>query len=157
MTRKMNLHCDTLDAHNACQNELIYSHFLLSPITFIFVSSSNCCKKHLSINLLQLDEVFFVRLNYTSFNSIILISIITLKDERFTCFHANFYTNLFIYYRENTRKPPKASELRHSTSKLNIPINFKKTKTSQCFCRFAIYLWLMLIHMTIFLLLMIIV
>jgi len=21
MTRKMNLHCDTLDAHNACQNE----------------------------------------------------------------------------------------------------------------------------------------
>ena len=58
VTRKMNLHCDTLDAHNACQNELIHSHILLSPITFIFVSSSNCCKKFLSINLLQLEEVF---------------------------------------------------------------------------------------------------
>jgi len=46
MTRKMNLHCDTLDAHNACQNELIHRHILLSPITFIFVSSSNCCKKY---------------------------------------------------------------------------------------------------------------
>jgi len=57
MTRKMNLHCDTLDTHNACQNELIHSHILLSPIIFIFVSSSNCCKKLLSINLLQLNEV----------------------------------------------------------------------------------------------------
>jgi len=54
--------------------------------------------------------------NYTNYNSIILISSITLIDEKFTCFHANFYTNMFIYYRENTRKPPKASELRHSTS-----------------------------------------
>ena len=47
-----------------------------------------------------------VRLNYTSFNLIILISRITLIDERFTCFHATFYTNLFIYYRENTGKLP---------------------------------------------------
>ena len=31
MTRKMNLHCDTLDA----QNELIHSHILLSPMTLI--------------------------------------------------------------------------------------------------------------------------
>jgi len=57
MTHKMNLHCDTLDAHNACQNELIHSHILLSLVTFIFVSSSNCCKKLLSIYLLQLDEI----------------------------------------------------------------------------------------------------
>ena len=57
-----------------------------------------------------------VRLNYTSYNSIIIISIITLIDERFTCFHTKFYRNMFIYYREDTRKPPKASELRHSTS-----------------------------------------
>ena len=58
MTRKMNLHCDTLDAHNACLNELFHRHILLSPTTFIFVSSSNCCKKLLSINLLQSDKVF---------------------------------------------------------------------------------------------------
>jgi len=61
--------------------------------------------------------------------SIILIYSITLIDERFTCFHAKFYTNLFIYYRENIWKLPKASELRHKTIniiRLNVPSGVHK-------------------------------
>ena len=57
-----------------------------------------------------------VLLNYASYSSIILISSITLIDERLICVHGKCYTNMFIY-RENTRNLPKASELRHSTSK----------------------------------------
>jgi len=37
----------------------------------------------------------------------------------------------------------------------NILINFNKTKKSRCFGHFAIYFWLMIIHITIFFLLMI--
>jgi len=77
---------------------------------FIFVYSSVQALGTLG-SVLDLFRWGVVRLNYICYNSIILISSITLIGERFICFHAMFYANMFIYYRENTRKPPKGPHL----------------------------------------------